>query len=73
MEKAVKNRQLLAQIQQKLIKGELSYEEAKKQAQPVIKEINEISAIKTKELNAKYNTNRKPFKLDFINAMRNDY
>ena len=63
----------MAYLQRKYITGEITRDEAKRLAQPLIDRINEATIIKTKELNKKYNLNRKPALLDFINAMRNRY
>lgn len=73
LQQAINNRQALASIKKRYDSGEITREQAKAEATPIINTINEQSAKKTKELNAKYNMKRKPYKLDFINAMRNSY
>lgn len=70
LEQAGKNRADIANIRCKYKSGEISRDEAKRLAQPVIERINEATIIKTKQLNKKYGMNRKPALLDFINAMR---
>lgn len=73
VDRAAKNRMDIANIQRLYITGEITREEAKTLAQPVLHRINKATTIKTKELNKKYKLNRKPVFLDFINAMRNSY
>ncbi len=73
LNQAGKNRTDIAEIQSKYITGEITRDEAKRLAQPVIDRINEATIIKTKELNKKYNLNRKPALINFISAMRNSY
>ncbi len=70
LEQAAKNRAEIAEIQRRYNSGEISREEAKILAQPILDRINEITILKTKELNKKYNLNRKPALLDFIGVMR---
>lgn len=72
-DQAIKNRADIADIKRRYISGEITREEAKVLAQPILEKINEAIATKTKELNKKYRLRRKPVFLDFINAMRNDY
>ena len=73
LDQAVKNRADIAEIQRKYKTGEITREQAKVLAEPVIKLINETTITKTKELNKKYGMNRKPALVDFINLMRNRY
>jgi len=69
-DQAIKNRADIAEIKRKYVSGEISREQAKLLAQPVIERINTAIVIKTKELNKKYGMNRKPAQVDFINLMR---
>ena len=64
MEKAIKNREILYGIRDRLFAGDISYEEAKKLAAPIIADIN-TTAIK---LAKKYNT--KPQLVSFHAIMR---
>lgn len=64
MEKAVANREALYGIRDKLFYGEISYEEAKREAEPIIKSINK----KAVELAKKYNM--KPQLINFQSIMR---
>lgn len=73
LDQAVKNREEIGEIKRKLVTGEISYQQAKALAQPVLDRINEQTVRKTKELNKKYGLNRKPALLDFVQAMRNTY
>jgi Asp-tRNA(Asn)/Glu-tRNA(Gln) amidotransferase B subunit len=73
LHQAIKNRAEIAEIQRKYKTGEITREQAKQLAEPVISRINEATIIKTKELNKKYDMNRKPALVDFINLMRNSY
>lgn len=73
LHQAAKNRVEIADIKRRYLTGEISREEAKELAQPILDQINEVAVIKTKELNKKYGLNRKSFVLDFVNAMRNNY
>lgn len=73
LEQAAKNRADVAKIKRRYLSGEISREQAKELAQPVLDRINEATIAKTKELNKKYSMNRKPALLDFVNAMRNSY
>lgn len=73
IDQAAKNRADIARVKYQYINGEITREEAKALAQPILERINNATAIKTKQLNKKYNLNRKPVMLDFINAMRNNY
>jgi len=73
IDQAVKNRADIADIKRRYVTGEITREEAKTLAQPILDRINRATAIKTKELNKKYGLHRKPVFLDFINAMRNSY
>lgn len=73
IDRAAKNRVDIANIKRLYTTGEITREEAKTLAQPVLRRINKATTIKTKELNEKYKLNRKPVFLDFINAMRNSY
>lgn len=70
---AANNRMNIADIKRRYVIGEITREEAKALAQPILDRINKATAIKTKELNKKYGLDRKPVFLDFINAMRNSY
>lgn len=70
---AAKNRTEIADIKHLYITGEITREEAKALAQPILDRINKATAAKTKELNRKYRLHRKPVFLDFVNAMRNSY
>lgn len=73
LDQAIKNRTDIADIKRRYIANEITRDEAKAFAQPIIKRINEQTVRKTKELNKKYRLNRKPALLDFVNAMRNSY
>ena len=73
LERAIKNRTDIAEIQRRYKNGEITRDQAKELAKPVIERINQQTIIKTKELNKKYSMHRKPALLDFINAMRNTY
>ncbi len=68
LEQAVKNRVDIADIKRKYLSGQISREEAKKLAKPILDKVNARSA----EV-AKKHGRRQYYKLDFINAMRNDY
>jgi len=70
---AARNRTDVADIKHRYVTGEITREEAKALAQPILDRINEAAAAKTKELNKKYGLHRKPVFLDFVNAMRNSY
>lgn len=70
LDQAAQNRQAIAEIRHRYLIGEISREEAKALAKPVLERINQATIIKTKELNKKYGMNRKPALLDFTNAMR---
>lgn len=70
---AVKNRVDIADIKRRYVTGEITREEAKAIAQPILDRINTVTAVKTKELNKKYGLHRKTVFLDFVNAMRNSY
>lgn len=72
-DQAIQNRADISNIKRKYTSGEITREEAKILAQPVLDRINEAIAAKTKQLNKKYRLDRKPDLLDFINAMRNTY
>lgn len=63
-QQAIDNREKIAQIQNLLRSGDISYDEAKALAQPVIKTINAKSA----EVAKKYN--KTPSKLSFSVIMR---
>ena len=73
IDQAVKNRVDIADIKRRYVTGEITREEAKTLAQPILDRINKATATKTKELNKKYGLHRKPIFLDFVNAMRNSY
>ena len=73
IDQAVENRTNIADIKRRYVMGEISREEAKALAQPVLGRINKTTAAKTKELNKKYGLHRTPVFLDFVNAMRNSY
>lgn len=73
LEQAAQNRADIAEVQRRYIKGEITRDEAKELAQPILDRINEATKLKTKELNKKYGMHQRPVVLDFINAMRNDY
>lgn len=73
LNQAVQNRQELAEIKRKYDSGEITREQAKELAKPVLDRINKQIKLKTEELNKKYNMNRRPAYLDFVNAMRNSY
>jgi hypothetical protein len=73
LDQATKNRENIRKIQLRYMTGEIDRETAKQLAQPILDRINKSIVIKTKELNKKYNLNRKPALLDFVNAMRNRY
>lgn len=68
LEQAGKNRAAIANIKRRYGSGEITREEAKRLAQPVLDKINTRSA----EIAQKYDKKSYP-KLDFINAMRNSY
>lgn len=72
-DQAAKNRTEIANIKHRYITDEITREEAKALAQPILDRINKATAAKTKELNKKYRLHRKPVFLDFVNAMRNNY
>lgn len=73
LEQAAKNRADVAEIKRRYVSGEISREQAKELAQPVLDRINKATIAKTKELNKKYSMNRKPALIDFVNAMRGSY
>lgn len=73
IDQAAKNRTDIANIKRRYVTGEITREEAKALAQPILDRINKATAVKTKELNKKYGLHRKPVFLDFVNAMRNSY
>ena len=73
IDQAAKNRTEIANIKRRYVTGEITREEAKALAQPILDRINKATAVKTKELNKKYGLHRKPVFLDFVNAMRNGY
>lgn len=73
IDQAVKNRLDMADIKRRYITGEITREQAKTLAKPILDRINRTTALKTKELNKKYGLHRKPVFLDFVNAMRNSY
>lgn len=73
IDQAAKNRTDIANIKRRYVTGEITREEAKALAQPILDRINKAAAVKTKELNKKYGLHRKPVFLDFVNAMRNGY
>lgn len=64
MEKAVKNREILYGIRDRLFAGQISYDQAKKEAAPIIAEINK----KAVELGKKYGV--KPQLVSFHSIMR---
>lgn len=63
-ETAIDNREKIATIRRKMVNGDISYEQAKLDAEPVIKSINEKSA----EIAKKYG--KKPSKVSFAAIMR---
>jgi hypothetical protein len=73
LDKAVRNRQKIADIKRRYITGEIDRTEAQCLAKPVLDIINEATTKKTAELNRKYGLRRKPALLSFVNAMRNEY
>jgi len=73
IDQAAKNRTDIANIKRRYVTGEITREEAKALAQPILDRINKATAVKTKELNKKYGLHRKSVFLDFVNAMRNGY
>ena len=73
LDQATKNRMDIADIKRRYLANEITRNQAKALAQPVIKRINEQTVKKARELNKKYHLNRKPALLDFVNAMRNSY
>ena len=73
IDQAVKNRVDIADIKRRYTTGEITREQAKTLAQPILDRVNEAAALKTKELNKKYGLHRRPVFLDFVNAMRNSY
>jgi molecular chaperone DnaK (HSP70) len=66
-DQAIQNRLELADIKLKYFKNEITREQAKELAKPVLDRINKRSAVIAKKHGVK------PIKLDFINAMRNSY
>ena len=66
--KAVANREAIASIKRRYDRGEITRNEAKRLAQPIINRVNSRSS----EIAAKYGKNSYP-KLDFVNCMRNGY
>lgn len=73
VDRATKNRVDIANIKRLYVTGEITRDEAKMLAQPILARVNNATAVKTRELNKKYGLSRKPAFLDFINAMRNSY
>ena len=73
IDQATKNRTDIADIKRRYVTGEITREEARALAQPILDRIHEATAAKTKELNTKYGLHRKAVFLDFVNAMRNGY
>lgn len=73
IDQAANNRNDISEIKRRYTNGDITREEAKALAQPILDRINEATVIKTKELNKKYGVKRKPVFLDFVNAMRNSY
>lgn len=73
IDQASKNRMDIASIKRRYITGEITREQAKALAKPILDRINRTTALKTEELNKKYGLHRKPVFLDFVNAMRNSY
>lgn len=67
LSQAVANRQAIAKIKRRYDTGEISREEAKRLAQPILDRIN----AKTHEIAARQG--RKSYKLDFVSVMRNGY
>lgn len=67
LDQAARNRADIAEIQRRYLTGEITREEAKELAKPVLDRINTAAA----QIAQKHG--KKPFKLDFINAMRNSY
>jgi hypothetical protein len=65
---AAENRKTLANIKHRYDRGEISREQAKSLAKPVLDKINERSLEVARRYGKKYYP-----KLDFINAMRNGY
>lgn len=63
-------KEAIKKILVRLDKGELTYDEAKAEATPVIKKLNEKIKAKTDELNKKYGMKRKPAYQDFVNIRR---
>lgn len=64
-EQALQNRERLYEIRRKMLSGEISYEQAKEQASPVIKAINEKAA----EIAKKYGKRSVP-RVSFAAIMR---
>lgn len=64
MSQVTENVRAIRQIKAKMVSGELTYEQAQKDAQPVLDRINQ----KASELAKKYNT--RPHKLGFAELMR---
>lgn len=69
-DQAIINRLQIEEIKKKLIIGEITYDEAREQATPIIAQINEAIIKQTKRLNAKYQADRRPALLTFPSAMR---
>lgn len=67
LDQATKNRQAMAEIKRKYVTGEISQDEAKQLAQPIIDLVNKRCA----EIAKKHG--KKPCKLNFISLMRDSY
>jgi len=68
LDQAVKNRADMAEIKRRYVTGEISREEAKRLAQPILDGVN----ARTAEIAKRHGRKRYPA-LGFIDAMRNSY
>lgn len=66
-DEAISNRMAIAEIKRKYYSNEITREEAQLLAEPVLERVNN----RAKEIAKKHG--KKPYKIDFTNAMRNSY
>ncbi len=66
-DEAISNRMAIAEIRRRYYSNEITREEAKQLAEPILERVN----IRAKEIAKKHD--KKPYKIDFTNAMRNSY
>jgi hypothetical protein len=66
-DEAISNRMVIAEIKRRYYSNEITREEAKQLAKPILDRIN----YQAKEIAMRHG--RKPYKIDFTNAMRNSY